>query len=73
MPRERKPLQFDPNWHQAERKPNEADAAKALASIPSDTRKLTERVFGDPLPGRSALDRREKSPNVRSPDPVGPR
>ena len=33
-------------------------AARALASIPPDTRTLTGRVFGDPLPTRSALDRR---------------
>lgn len=29
-----------------------------LAEIPPDTRCLTARFFGDPLPGRSALDRR---------------
>lgn len=29
-----------------------------LSEIPSDTRDLTGRIFGDPLPGRSALDRR---------------
>lgn len=29
-----------------------------LAEIPADTRGLTARMFGDPLPGRSALDRR---------------
>ncbi len=30
-----------------------------LSEIPADTRDLTGRIFGDPLPGRSALDRRE--------------
>ena len=30
-----------------------------LPFIPNDTRGLTARVCGDPLPGRSALDRRQ--------------
>lgn len=30
-----------------------------LREIPLDTRDLTCRLFGDPLPGRSALDMRE--------------
>lgn len=34
-----------------------ADAAARLAEIPRDTRSLTGRIFGDPLPGRSAFDR----------------
>ena len=34
------------------------DAVALIAEIPSDTRNLTGRMFGDPLPGRSALDRR---------------
>lgn len=29
------------------------------SATPADTRSLTGRVFGDPLPGRSALDRRK--------------
>lgn len=33
------------------------DAAARLAEIPKDDRGLTARVFGDPLPGRSAFDR----------------
>lgn len=35
-----------------------ADAAARLAEIPKDTRDLTARIAGDPLPGRSALDMR---------------
>jgi hypothetical protein len=31
---------------------------RQLPFMPSDTRNLTARVCGDPLPGRSALDRR---------------
>lgn len=31
---------------------------RLMAEIPSDTRGLTAYFFGDPLPGRSALDRR---------------
>lgn len=42
------------NQHSATR-----DAIEArLAEIPEDTRSLTGRICGDPLPGRSALDRR---------------
>lgn len=35
----------------------DADAAKQI--VPKDTRDLTARFCGDPLPGRSALDRRQ--------------
>lgn len=35
------------------------EAARRLqAQIPEDTRDITARFCGDPLPGRSALDRR---------------
>lgn len=34
---------------------NEAVAAARLAEIPTDTRNLTQRICGDPLPGRDAL------------------
>ena len=34
------------------------DRRRALQGIPPDTRDLTGRFFGDPLPGRSALDLR---------------
>lgn len=44
--------------HIAEAKPSAEDAARALAAIPPDTRDFTARLFGDPLPGRSALDQR---------------
>lgn len=36
----------------------DADADRLKAQIPPDTRDLTARIFGDPLPGRSALDQR---------------
>lgn len=39
-------------------KPSCDDIAARLAEIPADTRGLTGRVCGDPLPGRSAYDRR---------------
>lgn len=39
-------------------KPKAADVAARLAEIPDDERGLTQRLLGDPLPGRSALDRR---------------
>src|SRR3990167_7220118 len=35
-----------------------ASAARLLARIPPDTRTLGERLTGTPLPGRSALDKR---------------
>lgn len=40
------------------------DVAARLAEIPPDTRDLTGRLFGDPLPGRSALAR-QSSPERR--------
>jgi len=39
------------------RRPPEQDVAARLAEIPPDTRTLTQRMFGDPLPGRSALSK----------------
>jgi hypothetical protein len=44
--------------HRAESRPDPQDAARALASVPPDTRTPDARLFGDPLPGRSALTRR---------------
>jgi hypothetical protein len=35
----------------------ERDARRLMDAIPRDNRSLTGRFFGDPLPGRSALDR----------------
>lgn len=37
---------------------------EAMASIPRDTRDLTARLMGDPLPTRSALDRKRMQENV---------
>ena len=37
-----------------------AEAERALATVPPDTRTLQARFLGDPLPGRSALDRRHR-------------
>lgn len=34
------------------------DGEVLLSKVPSDTRGLTARMCGDPLPGRSALDRK---------------
>jgi len=41
-----------------EKGPDEATVARLRAAIPPDTRSLTARMLGDPIPGRSALDRR---------------
>ena len=38
-------------------KPAEEDFKRLIAQIPRDTRDITGRMLGDPLPGRSALDR----------------
>lgn len=40
---------------------DEAVAAARLAEIPADTRSLTQRICGDPLPGRDALSRASKA------------
>lgn len=37
--------------------PPASDVAARLAEIPEDTRDLTAFLFGDPLPGRRAIDR----------------
>lgn len=39
-------------------RPDERDVAARLAEIPPDTRNLTQRLCGDPLPMRSALYRK---------------
>ena len=38
-----------------------AELRKRKAQTPEDGRSLTGRLFGDPLPGRSALDRRRET------------
>lgn len=37
-------------------------AEMQAAAVPNDTRSLTAAFFGDPLPGRSALDQRGNRP-----------
>lgn len=49
------------NSQRAERHDDKADAARLMRKIPNDTRSLTARFFGDPLPGRSAADMRASS------------
>jgi hypothetical protein len=34
------------------------DARRALSTVPPDTRSYQQKFMGDPLPGRSALDKR---------------
>ena len=41
-------------------RPTAEDVERLRADIPADTRDLTARILGDPLPGRSALDRRNE-------------
>lgn len=40
-----------------------AEAARVLDTVPQDTRSLSAKLMGDPLPGRSALDRKPQSIN----------
>lgn len=44
--------------HGSEPRLSPAEIARALATVPLDTRSIQARFLGDPLPGRSALDRR---------------
>lgn len=37
------------------------------AAVPADTRDLTGRIFGDPLPGRSALDMKLRAEQIPQP------
>lgn len=37
------------------------EIARRRRAVPADTRDLTARFFGDPLPGRSALDTRGRA------------
>jgi hypothetical protein len=39
-------------------RPTPAELRRAVLAIPRDTRDITGLVAGDPLPGRSALDRK---------------
>jgi hypothetical protein len=51
------------------RRLTDAEARQALATIPADTRSISAKIMGDPLPGRSALDKllmRERTKNVSS-------
>jgi len=41
-------------------RPKEAEAAAMMAERPKDTRTPAQVLMGDPLPGRSALDRRHE-------------
>lgn len=45
--------------HQVIGGPPRTDILARQAEIPADTRTLTAIMFGDPLPGRSAMDRRQ--------------
>jgi transposase-like protein len=40
---------------------SQADIDRLLRTVPRDTRSMSARAFGDPLPGRSALDRKRQS------------
>jgi hypothetical protein len=40
------------------------DARRLMDEVPQDTRDLTARLFGDPLPQRSALAQRNTGPSA---------
>jgi hypothetical protein len=40
------------------------DALRLMDEVPQDTRDLTARLFGDPLPQRSALAQRNAGPSA---------
>lgn len=44
---------------------DKADGERLLREVPADTRDLTGRICGDPLPGRAALDRMRSRENAR--------
>ena len=45
-----------PVYHSASHRRTERDWERLVKEIPEDTRSVTARLFGDPLPGRSALE-----------------
>ena len=54
---------LDPEWA-ARRRAGITDGERLLREVPADTRDLTARALGDPLPGRSALDRMRNRENA---------
>ena len=40
-------------------RPTPAELRRAVLAIPKDTRDVTGLILNDPLPGRSALDRKQ--------------
>jgi hypothetical protein len=49
---------------EGETRVSKADAARALGAVPVDTRTRVARFMGDPIPGRSALDRMSRATRV---------
>jgi hypothetical protein len=47
----------------------DAEVLAVLRTIPSDTRRPIERLMGDPLPGRSALDKKRATDGVEPRNP----
>lgn len=45
-------------WKKSDEKVEKKELLERWAEVPVDTRTLTQRICGDPLPGRSALERR---------------
>ena len=42
-------------------KPEPEVLRRLIREIPEDTRDITSRIFGDPIPGRRAIDRRQSA------------
>lgn len=50
-----------PELHASENRLPPSVIAKVIATVPADTRNFTARLCGDPLTGRSALDKRHSN------------
>lgn len=53
------------HMHRRERRVSDHEVQARLAEIPRDGRSVTGVILGDPLPGRSALDRRHETGGER--------
>lgn len=61
---------YPPDLFKYEAKPSAADLKARWSEIPPDTRDMTGTLCGDPLPGRSALDKQRTQIIVSSAHPA---
>lgn len=64
----RKPKSSRSKWEneRAKERVRTNNAARAVRPVPAEHQSITAAFFGDPLPGRSALDRRQAEAANRS-------